>query len=259
MASKFALARNLGRLSLAEKALLLFCEHPANVPGYEGHDEAATPIGNPLFRLQECFPQLDSLIAGKRVLDFGCGTGAQSLALATLGAAEVLGVDINEKLIWRARISAPANVAFATKADGEFDTIVCQDAFEHLSEPEGCLREMLRHLKPEGRILLTFGPLWLSPYGAHCHYFTQLPWVHLLFSERTVHRVMGLYRRNPGTSYSEEMNKMTVAKFWRIVRSVGCRVDNIQLDCVKGLNFLAAIPGLNELFVREISCEITKS
>jgi len=43
--------------------------------------------------------------AGERVLDVGCGAGASSLALAArVGAAgQVLGVDISEPLIARAR------------------------------------------------------------------------------------------------------------------------------------------------------------
>ncbi len=47
--------------------------------------------------------------AGERVLDIGCGAGASSLALAAcVGAGgQVLGVDISEPLIARARALAP--------------------------------------------------------------------------------------------------------------------------------------------------------
>lgn len=47
--------------------------------------------------------------AGERVLDVGCGAGASSLALAArVGAGgQVLGVDISEPLIARARACAP--------------------------------------------------------------------------------------------------------------------------------------------------------
>jgi SAM-dependent methyltransferase len=46
---------------------------------------------------------------GERVLDIGCGAGASSLALAArVGAGgQVLGVDISEALIGRARALAP--------------------------------------------------------------------------------------------------------------------------------------------------------
>lgn len=50
--------------------------------------------------------------AGERVLDVGCGAGASSLALAArVGAGgQVLGVDISEPLIGRARALAPQRI-----------------------------------------------------------------------------------------------------------------------------------------------------
>src|SRR3954471_21799850 len=49
---------------------------------------------------------------GERVLDVGCGAGASSLALAArVGAGgQVLGVDISEPLIGRARALAPQDM-----------------------------------------------------------------------------------------------------------------------------------------------------
>src|SRR5581483_8757304 len=63
--------------------------------------------------------------AGERVLDVGCGAGASSLALAAHVAAggRVLGIDISEPLIARARALAPQDtpvlfrVADATSAE----------------------------------------------------------------------------------------------------------------------------------------------
>jgi 2-polyprenyl-3-methyl-5-hydroxy-6-metoxy-1,4-benzoquinol methylase len=50
---------------------------------------------------------------GERVLDIGCGAGASSLALAArVGAGgQVLGVDISEPLIGRARALAPQDTS----------------------------------------------------------------------------------------------------------------------------------------------------
>lgn len=259
---KYGVARaTLGELSYAERLLLLFCRHPAEVPGFDGHaEEPRREANDPLLRLRQRFPDIDRVIAGRRVLDFGCGAGEQSIALAAAGAREVVGVDIAAPLIARARRRAAGrhNVSFATTAQGGFDAVICQDAFEHFADPESCLRGMLDQLAPGGRLYLTFGPLWFSPYGAHCYYFTALPWVHLIFSERTVHRVMTLYRRDPGHSYSESMNRMTVARFHRIIERTGCIVEAISSRCIKRLDFFSFLPLLREIFVNEISCEITK-
>lgn len=262
--NKFAVASAaIGKLSIAERALLFFSKHPSRVPGYEGYSEPCAPkaVADPLHRLRRSFPQLEERIIGKRVMDLGCGDGSQAIALSKSGASDVLGVDIQEQRLNRARQTAIdlPNILFAKDAIGLFDTVICQDAFEHVADPEKVLVDILDHLKPGGCILLTFGPLWYAPYGAHCHFFTRLPWVHLIFSEATVHRVMRVYRRDPGTSYLEDMNMMTVARFRRIVHSTkGCTFHDIRLRCVNGLDVLSRLPVLREFFVNEISCVITK-
>jgi 2-polyprenyl-3-methyl-5-hydroxy-6-metoxy-1,4-benzoquinol methylase len=40
---------------------------------------------------------------GRRVLDLGCGTGQLARHLATLGAAEVVGLDVSERMLALAR------------------------------------------------------------------------------------------------------------------------------------------------------------
>lgn len=42
-------------------------------------------------------------IRGRNVIDFGCGVGADSVEMAKRGAARVMGVDIQEHLLDRAR------------------------------------------------------------------------------------------------------------------------------------------------------------
>lgn len=49
------------------------------------------------------------LVAGKRVLDLGCGSGLTAIAAAKAGAAAVLAVDIDEFAIAAAQINGEAN------------------------------------------------------------------------------------------------------------------------------------------------------
>ena len=51
-------------------------------------------------------------VAGKRVLDFGCGFGDMSRLAAELGARQVIGVDIDPTAIERASNQPQANVTF---------------------------------------------------------------------------------------------------------------------------------------------------
>jgi ribosomal protein L11 methyltransferase len=51
----------------------------------------------------------DKVRGGERVLDYGCGSGILALAAAKLGAADVLGVDIDERAIEAAADNAARN------------------------------------------------------------------------------------------------------------------------------------------------------
>ncbi|CAB3706345.1 2-methoxy-6-polyprenyl-1,4-benzoquinol methylase, mitochondrial [Paraburkholderia phenoliruptrix] len=100
---------------------------------------------------------------GERVLDIGCGAGASSLALAArVGAVgQVLGVDISEPLIDRARALArhdtPARflVADASSAElpeGAFDILFSRFGVMFFPDPTAAFAHMRRALRPGGRV-----------------------------------------------------------------------------------------------------------
>ncbi|AZF07199.1 class I SAM-dependent methyltransferase [Pseudomonas sp. R5-89-07] len=100
---------------------------------------------------------------GERVLDVGCGAGATSLELAVrVGASgHVLGVDISEPLIGRARTLAPPNapalfqVADASSAElpeGAFDILFSRFGVMFFDDPVAAFANMRRALKPGGRV-----------------------------------------------------------------------------------------------------------
>ena len=64
-----------------------------------------------------------------------------------------------------------------------FDTIIMNDAFEHLADPEAVLAECKRLLKPGGRVFINFPP-YGHPYGEHLSDLIGIPWVHRLFPEQ---------------------------------------------------------------------------
>lgn len=71
----------------------------------------------------------------------------------------VVGIDIHEENILRLKEMGYRNLHIASAEDfklhRKFDTIVCGELIEHLSNPKGFLLQCRRHLKPEGRIVLT--------------------------------------------------------------------------------------------------------
>jgi ubiquinone/menaquinone biosynthesis C-methylase UbiE len=109
-----------------------------------------------------------ALQRGERVLDVACGTG-----LVTLGAARavgatgrVVGVDISGQMLEAAEDAraeqGASNVDFARMdaealqfGDGSFDAVLCSFGLMYVPDPEQSIREMLRVLRPGGRIALS--------------------------------------------------------------------------------------------------------
>lgn len=249
------------------KKLLLAC---SKEPSDDVEEELLLPgsIESDLSLLIRLYPDFLEIIQNKTILDFGCGFGYQSLALAKAGAKYVVGLDTNQDTLDVARklladTDSDGNVSFvntiAKDTERSFDIVISQNSMEHFTDPVATINEMKAALKPEGCLLISFGPPWYAPYGSHMQYFTIIPWVNILFTEQTVMEVRGQYRSDGARTYEEVesgLNKMTVSRFEKIIRESGLKIDYKRYDCVKGMNILSVLPGIRELFINHITCRL---
>lgn len=249
-------------MKLAERLLLSLSHEPTQAERDEGSPETALSL------LSSAFPGFESEIAGKDILDFGCGVGLQSAAMALRGARYVLGLDTNPPTLERALRLASAlgldNMEFGEKLEarhqGAFDIVISQNSMEHFPDPAAVLEEMKSALRPQGRLLITFGPPWLSPFGSHMSFFTPVPWVNVLFPESAVMNVRSRHVSDGAMRYEDVsggLNKMTVRKFEVLVAKCGLDKVYCRYQCVKGLDFLSKLPVARELFVNHVSCALT--
>ncbi|MDQ1724909.1 MAG: hypothetical protein QOG52_1937 [Frankiaceae bacterium] len=119
----------------------------------------------------------DADLTGLTVLDVGCGIGGPGMALVVNhGARRVVGVDVQPTLLDLARARALA-AGLADRLsyevlepggplpfdDDTFDVVFSKDALIHVAEKATMFSEMLRVVRPGGRLLVSD---WLRGQGA---------------------------------------------------------------------------------------------
>lgn len=118
---------------------------------------------NPL-RLSYIERQVGGL-AGKRVLDVGCGGGILSEGMARRGAT-VTGIDMGEAPLSVARMHLDESgldvdyrlitvESLAGQMPGQFDVVTCMEMLEHVPDPASVIAACARLVRPGGHVLLS--------------------------------------------------------------------------------------------------------
>ena len=189
-------------------------------------------------------PQLWGLLAGKSVIDFGCGRGDEVIDIAQHGARKVIGIDLREHVLLEARHKAAAagladRCTFVTGTDEKADVILSVDAFEHFDDPGHILQLMRGLVHDEGQALISFGPTWYHPIGGHG--FSVFPWAHLLFTEWALLRWRADFKPDHATRFSEidgGLNQMTVRGFEHLVAASDFEFESFEAVPIRKLHWL---------------------
>jgi 2-polyprenyl-6-hydroxyphenyl methylase/3-demethylubiquinone-9 3-methyltransferase len=105
-------------------------------------------------------------LAGKRVLDIGCGGGILADAMARKGA-EVLGIDLAGKALKVAQLHAleaqtqgvryreVSAETLAAEQPESFDVVTCMEMLEHVPDPSSVVRACATLVKPGGHVFFS--------------------------------------------------------------------------------------------------------
>ena len=105
-------------------------------------------------------------LAGKRVLDIGCGGGILSDSMARKGA-EVIGIDLSSKALAVAQLHALeagtqgvkyreiSAEAMAAENPASFDVVTCMEMLEHVPDPASVVRACSALVKPGGWVFFS--------------------------------------------------------------------------------------------------------
>ena len=126
---------------------------------FQGVDAYERFMGRYSAPLAHELAKVAGVVAGMRVLDVGCGTGALTSVLAGLvGPEHVAAVDPSEPFVEECRARVPgADVRLGPAealpfGDGTFDCAVAQLVFHFVADPSGAVAEMARVTRPGGRV-----------------------------------------------------------------------------------------------------------
>ncbi len=173
-------------------------------------------------------------LAGKQVLDIGCGGGILTEAMARKGAA-VTGIDLSEKALnvadlhslesgIKVRYEKISAEDMAAREPGRYDVVTCMEMLEHVPDPSAIVRACAQLVKPGGRVF--FSTLNRNPKS-------------YLFAVIGAEYVLRLLPR--GThDYAKFIKPAELAHF---MRNAG-----LNLDAVKGMTYnpLTRVYSLNQ-------------
>ena len=104
-------------------------------------------------------------VAGKRVVDIGCGGGILAEAIAKKGAT-VTGIDLSEKALKVAELhSLESGVSvryeltsaedLAAREAGQYDIVTCMEMLEHVPDPASTVAACARMVRPGGWVFVS--------------------------------------------------------------------------------------------------------
>jgi len=104
-------------------------------------------------------------LAGKKVIDIGCGGGILAESMAKK-KAEVTGIDLSEKALKVADLHSlesgvqvryekiPAE-AMATREAAQYDVVTCMEMLEHVPDPAAIIKACMTLVKPGGHVFFS--------------------------------------------------------------------------------------------------------
>lgn len=229
---------------------------------------------------------VETMFKDKVVLDIGCGAGGKTIYYASLGVKKIFGLEILDKYRVEAEKLAAEkgysdqftflceDAAKINIEDQSIDTIIMNDAMEHVDEPEKVLAECYRVLKPQGKLYLNFPP-YNHPYGAHLSDAITIPWVHCFFSDKTLIEVykelvkdlpdgkqrieFRISKDEVGKEYFSYINEMTIKRFNRILEKSPFKAYYYAQEPLRNVfKGVAKLPILKEFFVKMVVCILEK-
>lgn len=204
-----------------------YAERPL-VPSPQQYDDDALLV-RARARLMTVHRSID--LAGKRVLEFGCGAGYEIWSVSHQFGSQGWGIDLVERRAWatlsdeRTRFVRADLAADRPFEPDSFDRVVSFAVFEHVAHPHAALAELYRVMRPGGLAWIKAN-LHRGPMASHRYRWVYFPFPHLLFDDDVFREYC---RRH---SLPEEgavwVNRLTWSEYERHFERIGFRIRMLR-------------------------------
>ncbi len=229
---------------------------------------------------------LEDMFKDKLVLDIGCGAGGKTIYYASQDVKKVYGLDVVEHYEQEANELA-SKKGLADKfefilgdsaklpfEDNYFDTIIMNDAMEHVGDPVKTLEECYRVLKKGAKLYINFPPYY-HPFGAHLSDCIGFPWVHVFFNDKVLIDVykdlvkdlpdgedrisFRISKDENNEEYFSYLNGMTIKWFNDLLNKTDYKLLYYKEAPLRNyFSPLTKIPKVKEAFVKMVVCVLEK-
>jgi SAM-dependent methyltransferase len=121
--------------------------------------------------------------------------------------------------------------------------------------------EIFRVLRPGGRLLTSFGPLFYSPFGYHLYWACAVPYAHLLFGLPAILTLRNERAPVPtqATTWQQMgLNGYRFDDYKAAAIRAGFEVETFEAVPVKQMRMLTRVPLLRDLFIFGVSATLRK-
>jgi ubiquinone/menaquinone biosynthesis C-methylase UbiE len=185
---------------------------------------------------------------GKRILEIGCGSGDMVKCIANeYNPSFVVGIEPSlsewwstkpdQGKNWRILDGNAENIQFDSNS---FDLIVSLNVFEHIGDLYKAFSEVKRVLRPFGKSIIGFGPVWTSVLGHHYNHWIESdvelipPWGHLYMSESEMSDYLTTWGADSAkvhevidhVYHSTIINRRSRSDIMALIMSAGMRIVN---------------------------------
>jgi len=182
-------------------------------------------------RLAEVHRAID--LAGKRVLEVGCGAGFEVWYLSHHFGADAWGADVSERVAWKALtderthfVCTDLSIDHAFEADS-IDRVISFSVLEHVVHPYGMLAELYRIMKPGGLAWISAN-LHRGPRASHLYRELYFPFPHLLFSDDVIREYRSKHHgKAEGAAW---VNRVTWAQYEDYIREIGFTMRSLRFS-----------------------------